>query len=147
MRRILVVHWPTARRTPGNSLGPIAINATAPITNSSLQPTSNIALLTPRGALPAKAGAPLRGHTLDERSADLAGLGLRRRLRRLVVDRLRRLGLLRLRFRGLVLGHALLEGLDALRDVAHQLGDLSAAEHQQDDGDDDDPVPNTQRTH
>src|SRR5262245_17197293 len=47
----------------------------------------------------------------------------------------------------LVLGHALLEGLDALRDVTHQLGNLAAPEQQQHDADDDDPVPNTQATH
>ena len=48
---------------------------------------------------------------------------------------------------GLVVGHALLEGLDALRDVAHQLGNLAAPEQQQDHGDHHDPVPDTQRTH
>ena len=46
-----------------------------------------------------------------------------------------------------VVGHALLEGLDALRDVAHQIGNLAAAEQQQDDCDHDDPVPNAKRTH
>src|SRR5262249_5227230 len=48
MRRILVIHCPTERSTPGNSFGPIAINATTPITTSSLQPISNMSCLTPR---------------------------------------------------------------------------------------------------
>ena len=43
--------------------------------------------------------------------------------------------------------HALLEGLDALRDVAHQVRNLAPAEQQQDDCDHDDPVPNAKRTH
>src|SRR6476659_9257809 len=70
----------------------------------------------------------------------------RRRWRRIVIDGLHRFG-------GLVGGrlvivlHALLEGLDALRDVTHQVGDLAAAEQQQDHCDHDDPVPNAKRTH
>src|SRR3954468_15602186 len=45
----------------------------------------------------------------------------------------------------LVFAHALLEGLDALREVAHQLRNLAApAEQQQADRQHDDPVPNAQ---
>src|ERR1700682_5481578 len=61
-----------------------------------------------------------------------------------MIDGLHRFGLFRSLF---VVLHALLEGLDALRDVAHQVGDLAAAEQQQDDCDHDDPVPNAKRTH
>ena len=43
MRRILPIHWPQVRRTPGSSFGPIAINATTPMTTSSPHPISNIA--------------------------------------------------------------------------------------------------------
>src|ERR1700680_3060401 len=61
-----------------------------------------------------------------------------------MIDRLHGLGL----FRGLVIVlHAFLEGLDALRDVAHQVRNLATAEQQQDDCDHDDPVPNAKRTH
>src|SRR5215470_2819603 len=162
MRRILVIHCPTERSTPGNSFGPIAINATTPITTSSLQPMSNMEYLTPSGAgLTARAPEPCgrrpsvsprlgrwtAAATASGRSARLAALGLRcgGALRRLVIDRLR----VRRRFGlgGLVLRHALLERLDALGDVAHQLGNLAAPEQQQHDGDDDDPVPDTQGTH
>ena len=61
-----------------------------------------------------------------------------------MIDALYRLGLV-----GglLVVLHALLEGLDALCHVAHQIGNLAAAEQQQDDRDHDDPVPNAKRTH
>src|SRR6516165_7705947 len=53
MRRILVVHWPTARRTAGSSFGPITMSATTPMRTISFQ--SNIASQAPsaagRGAL------------------------------------------------------------------------------------------------
>src|SRR5262249_28898095 len=49
--------------------------------------------------------------------------------------------------RGLVVLHALLESLDALGDVTHQIRNLAAAEQQQDDCDHHDPVPNAKRTH
>ena len=58
----------------------------------------------------------------------------------LVVDRLDRLA----RRGRLVLGHALLEGFDAFGEVAHQVGQLSAAAEQKHHHDDDDhPVPDT----
>ena len=50
MRRILVVQWPIARRTPGSSFGPITMSATTPMTTNSLQPMSNIAPQTPKAA-------------------------------------------------------------------------------------------------
>src|SRR5271168_1761917 len=68
-----------------------------------------------------------------------------RRLRRgAMVDRLHGLGLFDRLF---VVLHALLEGLDALGDVTHQVGNLAATKQQQDDCDHDDPVPNAKRTH
>jgi hypothetical protein len=49
---------------------------------------------------------------------------------------------------GVVVGHALLEGFNATRDIAHHVGNLIAAsKHQQDDGADDQPVPDAQGTH
>src|ERR1700693_4503449 len=61
-----------------------------------------------------------------------------------MIDRLHGFGL----FRSLVIVlHALLEGLDALRNIAHQIRNLAATEQQQDDCDHDDPVPNAKRTH
>jgi len=46
-----------------------------------------------------------------------------------------------------VLRHVLLEGLDALREVAHQAADLAAAEQQQDDQQHHHPVPDAEATH
>src|SRR5690606_14335310 len=43
--------------------------------------------------------------------------------------------------------HALLEGFHALGDVAHDVGDLAAAEQQQHDHQDDNPMPDTAETH
>ena len=61
-----------------------------------------------------------------------------------MIDRLHGLGL----FRSLLIVlHALLEGLDALRDIAHQVRNLATPEQQQDDCDHDDSVPNAKRTH
>ena len=48
---------------------------------------------------------------------------------------------------GLVVGQALLEALDALGDVTHQVGNLAAAEQQHDDQNDQRPVPDRHRTH
>jgi hypothetical protein len=42
MRRILPIHCPIERSTPGSSFGPIAISATMPMTTSSDQPMSNM---------------------------------------------------------------------------------------------------------
>src|SRR6185312_982325 len=53
----------------------------------------------------------------------------------------------RVRLGSVVVGHAFLEGLDALSDVAHHVGDLAAAEQQQDPGNHHDPVPDTHGTH
>ena len=49
---------------------------------------------------------------------------------------------------GVVVGHALLEGFDALGDVAHDVGNLAfAAEQQQRHRSEQHPVPNAQTTH
>src|SRR5579863_6563413 len=154
--RALPTHCPTMRRTPGNSLGPMAISATTAMTANSLQPISNM-----------KASAHARPNAFPNRdwagrvfippvlippaynvpgSSDRFAANVRpRALRRSgVVDRLYRLALV-----GdfVVVLHALLEGLDALGDVTHQVGNLAATKQQQDDPDHDDPVPNAQRTH
>src|SRR5215471_761594 len=47
----------------------------------------------------------------------------------------------------LAVRHALLEGFDALRNIAHQLGDLAAPEQQEHDADHYDPMPQTHGTH
>src|SRR5258705_13638348 len=78
----------------------------------------------------------------DNLAADIRSGGRGRRC--IMIDRLHGLGLLRSL---VIVLHALLEGLDALRDIAHQIGDLAAPEQQQDDCDHDDPVPNAKRTH
>ena len=158
MRRILPMYWPTVRSTAGSSFGPMAISATTPMTTSSLQPMSNMRQVrdrlfgimisqTPRGAS-LSAGAPyfdadalkLRrsGRTLD------LALGRSRLGVGLMIDGL---GVHRLRLGGVVVGHALLERLDALGDVAHQVGNLAAPEQQQNHSNHHDPVPNTQATH
>src|SRR5882757_11158312 len=165
--RALPIHCPTMRSTPGNSFGPMAISATTAMTTSSLHPISNMKnsaharrfhpnacnrirgrpRLSSTGPCRTPAARFTRCGGLAARGSDslAADVGARRRgWRCVVVDRLHGLGL----FRSLVIVlHALLEGLDALRDVAHQIGNLAATEQQQDDCDHDDPVPNAKRTH
>src|SRR5262249_60310675 len=116
------------------------------------QPISNMEASTPRGAR--CAGAPPIyaaagwSRRLAERSTGLARLrnGRRRSGRRLVVDRLR-VGL-----DGLGLGlfffrEPLLERLDALGEIAHQLRDLAApTEQQKAYGQNQNPVPNAHCT-
>src|SRR5262245_46393891 len=98
---------PKVRSIRGSSFGPTTTIATTAMTRISLQPTSNMM------ALAEGCG-----------SADL-----RLRVDRLHVHRLRRIAHDRFgRRRLVILGHALLEALDALGDIAHQLGDLAAAE-------------------
>jgi len=90
-------------------------------------------------ALPLFSGPPLGLGMLADVGIGLGGFG-----GRLVIDRFRRFR----RRRGLVVvGHALLERLDPLRHVAHQLGDLAAPEQQQHYDNDHHPVPNAQGTH
>src|SRR6266700_6242082 len=147
------MYWPNVRRTTGSSLGPNTISATTPMRTSSPQPTSKMKVCTPRDAVTSRlaAHAILRSRALlgsaGAASARLAGLGLRNRFRGLMLDRLAGLGSLGLASRLVLFLHALLEGLDALGDVAHQLGDLAPAEQQKQDGDHDDPVPNAQAAH
>src|ERR1700674_3950788 len=66
---------------------------------------------------------------------------------RLMIERLDRFGLWRLDLGAVILRHALLEGLDALCDIAHQFGNLAASEQQQHDADHHDPMPQAQTTH
>src|SRR6266849_6879193 len=147
------MYWPTVRRTTGSSLGPNTISATKPMRNSSPQPTSKMKACTPRDAVTSRlaAHAILRSRALlgsaGAASARLAALGLRNRFRRLMLDRLARFGSLALARRLVLFLHALLEGFDALGNVAHQLGDLAPAEQQKQDGNHHDPVPNAQAAH
>jgi hypothetical protein len=84
----------------------------------------------------------LRRSRSDSLAADFRPRRCGRRC--VVFDRLHGLGLFGSH---VILVHALLERLEALRDVAHQVGNLAAAEQQQDDCDHDDPMPNAKRTH
>src|SRR6266446_6219480 len=147
------MYWPNVRRTTGSSLGPNTISATTPMRTSSPQPTSKMKACTPRDAVTSRlaAHAILRSRALlgsaGAASAGLAGLGLRNRFRRLMLDRLAGLGSLGLAGRLVVFLHALLEGFDALGNVAHQLGDLAPAEQQKQDGKNKDfgPLPSRDR--
>src|SRR5580704_16905697 len=108
MPRTLRVYCPSVRNTPGSSFGPITISATTPISRNSLQLMSNMKTLrTPRPPAACLAG---RGERLD------LALGLGAPLHvggGLMIDGLeRRVGFWR--FHRLILGHALLEGFDAL---------------------------------
>src|SRR5712691_7436842 len=147
------MYWPNVRRTTGSSLGPNTISATTPMRTSSPQPTSKMKACTPRDAVTSRlaAHAISRSRALlgsaGAASAGLAGLGLRNRFRRLMLDRLAGLGSLGLASRLVLFLHALLEGFDALGNVAHQLGDLAPAAQQKQDGNHDDPVPNAQAAH
>src|SRR6266702_1932646 len=137
------------RRTPGNSLGPMATRATTPMRTNSLQPMSNMTSSVhakPRSAqsLTRRIGAATRVSRAPGSDGLAADVGSRRGRRGRVLDGLGRLGLV-----GdlVVVLHALLEGLDALRHVAHEIRNLAAAEHQTDHCDHQDPVPNAKRTH
>src|SRR4029453_15085469 len=120
----------------GSSLGPTTTIATTAMTRSSDQPISNIC------ALQARAARPRRRPRFRERLNRFllargfgAGGGFGGGLRALVLDDLGLLG------GGLLLvGHALLEALDALGDVAHQLGDLAAPEQEHEEHKDDQNV-------
>src|SRR5580658_1715039 len=155
MLRILRVHCPIVRITPGSSFGPITISATTPMSTNSVHEMSNMETLRPshpsaaisadRERVVRRCVARSRGAS-GQRALDLA-FGLARARRLLMVDGPdRRVGLgSRL---GLVLGQALLEGLYALGDVPHHVGNLAApAEHQKNDGADDEPMPDAQRAH
>src|SRR5580704_12592381 len=137
MLRTLRDHWPSVRMTPGSSFGPITTSATTPMSRNSVQLMSNIqSTLRPRG----------RDRRESSRALDLAlGFGAPLDIGgRLVVDGLyRRIGLGG--FGGILVGHAFLEGFDALGDVAHHVRNLAAsAEHQQEYGADDQPMPDAQ---
>src|SRR6185437_8380946 len=146
--RALRTHCPNVRRTVGSSFGPITINATTPMRRNSLHPMSNI-----KASAYAQRPTPLRrtrgrpASVLGASGSDSLAANVRTRRRRRgagVFDGLHRLGLFG---GGVVLLHALLEGLDALSDVTHQVGHLAAPEQQQDDDDHQHPVPNAKRTH
>src|SRR6202035_1757930 len=155
--RALATHCPTMRRTPGSSLGPMAISATTAMTANSLQPISNIKASAharptsvvietgPAASLFHRSCRPPIATPADNApgSSDRFAADIRPR-RSVMIDRLYRLALVG---HFVVVLHALLEGLDALGDVAHQVGNLAATEQEQDDPDHDDPVPNAQRTH
>src|SRR3990170_2869860 len=110
----------------GRSLGPTTTIATTAMTRSSDQPMSNMCALQGEGR-GTKPPASVRFRLARFPAARGLGAGGRlggARLGGLVVDDLRLLG----GHLVLVLGHALLEALDALGDVAHQLGNLAAPE-------------------
>src|ERR1700688_3121521 len=150
------------RSTPGSSFGPMTISATTAMRTNSLHPMSNIKNSAHAKPFSAKHRPPrdtvlsrpasfpsVLGRVLPRRTCCSDGLAAdirpRRRGRRsAMIDRLHRFSLLR---HLVVVLHALLEGLDALRHVAHQIGNLAAAEQQQDHCDHHDPVPNAKRTH
>src|SRR5690606_36345490 len=126
--RILAVVLPNVRSMRGKSLGPTTTIITIAITSISVQPTSSMVRAS------AKSGRRARQH--------LGGLGRLRLggLHRLVGAMFHRLGRLA-RFRFVLVRHALLEALDALGHVAHQLRNLAAAEQEQHDDQHDQPVP------
>src|SRR3569623_243041 len=117
-------HCPLMRNTPGSSFVPMESSATTPMTTSSLHPMSNMkhSASRERRFAGSRCLSPVRS---DGVAADvMARRGLLRR--RGVVDGLHRLG--RRDRLGIIVGHALLERLDALRNVAHQVGNLAATE-------------------
>src|SRR5208282_2408123 len=151
MLRTRRVHCPSVRKTAGSSFGPITISATTPMSRNSVQEMSNMEILGPAkpadprqvlGGLPAGPQGRL-GHLAFGLGASFDVTGLQ------MIDRLhRRIGLRR--FGGPFIGirHALPEGFDALGDVAHHVRNLAAAaEHQQQDTADDQPMPDTKGTH
>src|SRR5690606_32811705 len=96
--------------------------STMAMTSISVQPTSSMKFSPYR---------PQGPSAVRDRSLDLVCL---------VIDRLRRIG-------RLVIRHALLEALDALGDIAHQFRNLAAAKQQQHHHQNDQPMPDAERTH
>src|SRR5215510_134888 len=152
MRRSLAIHCPSVRNAPGSSFGPMAISATVPMSSSSPQPMSNMeaSLRRAHGAAGPSAAAIPAVRRLSAAASGSAGLarlrgsggGRRRSGRRLMVDRLHGLSLGRLGLGLVLFREPLLERLDALGKVAHQLGDLAApAEQQEAHRQNDNPVP------
>src|SRR3984893_9817714 len=149
MLRTRRVHCPSVRRTPGSSFGPITISATTPISRNSVQEISNME--TSRPAQPLNACRPPALCRLapspQGTSGHLAFGALLYLSRRLMVDGFDRCVRL-FGVGGLLVRHAALEGLNALGDIAHHVRNLAApAEDQQQDGADDQPVPDAQRAH
>src|SRR5262249_7750178 len=110
------------RSTPGSSFGPMAISATTAMRTNSLHPMSNMKIsahakpLCPNREIRIRPSASATLCRSDGLAADVRARSRGRCA--VVIDRLHRFGLLG----GLVIVlHALLEGLDALRDVTHQV--------------------------
>src|SRR5215813_8272591 len=140
MLRAWAIHLPQLRNRPGSSLGPMTTSATIAMTRSSGLSIPNMGQARPTAMPP---GVSDLGRAVVANFARRRGRGLGR-------DRLggvaRLTGLLR---RCLFLvADALLEGRQALAEVAHQLGNLAAtAKQQQHDGQHDEPMPYAEATH
>ena len=143
--RALPTQWPTKRIALGRSLGPITTSATIATSSNSVRVEIEHLIYRHVRRRPAacrtrarrdqrssRAGrARLRGSTAAGRRARLrldAGGGFGRRWL-------------------VVLGHALLELFDALGDVAHHVREAAAAEQQDHDHADDQPVHQAETTH
>ncbi len=115
LRRSFETVLPTVRSTDGNSFGPMTISATMPISielrPADIEHDRSLPAAEPRPSF-ARCG-PSDGLLLGFRGGAC--------LVRQGTGRLGRLG----RRHVVVLGHALLEGLDPLRHVTHQIGDLA----------------------
>src|SRR5262249_15786577 len=151
MLRILRVHCPSERITAGSSFGPITISATMPMSRNSVQLMSNMksSPAAPSSAAAADQDVKLPRTARERPRLDFAlvfgpPLNIRGCL---MIDCFHS----RIGFRGVsavVVGHAFLKGFNPARDIAHHVRNfIAASEYQQDDGADDQPVPDAQRTH
>src|SRR6185436_17866634 len=120
---------PSVRATRGRRSGPITTRATMPITRSSEKPMSNMHWARERGR---RAGGARSGLLAVLHLGVDGGAGLGRDLAR---------GL------GLVALHAVLESLHGAAEVGAHVAQFLGAEDEQHDDQDDQPVPDAERTH
>src|SRR5471030_3179369 len=128
------------RATFGNFSGPMTMSATTPITASLVRPRSIIRYQPWPDGTRSCGGVPIPSQLAFLFRVDVDGA---------VVDHLRRRGGRRCRSGGgrrrlvIVTAHAILEALDGLADVGTHVADFLGAEHQHDDDQQDQPVPDT----
>ena len=148
MRRILPTVWPTVRITRGKSFG----GMTAQGDDADDQKLADVNIeheqARPDGRPGDRAARPPESAPLSSPwrvSRPSACRSTSTAPPRFSIERGRRRGR---GFRLVVLRHALLEGFDALGDVAHDVGNLAlAAEQQQRDRSEQHPVPDAKATH
>ena len=124
----------------GKSFGPMTTIATTAMTSSSVQPMSNMVAVRYRTA-------GVRGNRGARRQYRRAGDQVALVFSRAASTSMVRPACRSTAFGLVVVGEPLLEALHALGDVAHQVGNLAPPEKKHDHENDDQPMPDAERTH